>query len=128
MVAKFRKNKKAFRRDVFLPALLGITILLLIGFLANANLKLSKKRAEVETEASTLETEMSVLEEERDFLKAQISLSGGEDYLEEIARNIRNMMREGEKAVAVVPLPDESGTEGEEENTGFLQNIFNWIR
>ena len=128
MVAKFKKNKRVAGRNVFLPVLLGITILILIGFLANANLKLSKKRSEIEREASMLEAEVGTLEEKKVFLKAQISLSGGEEYLEEIARNIRNMMKEGEKVVAVVPLPDEAEIVEEEETGGFLQNIFDWLR
>ena len=66
MVAKFKKNKRVARKNMVSPVLLGVTILLLIGFLASANLKLKKERAETEAEASMLEIETSALEEKRD--------------------------------------------------------------
>ena len=106
MVAKYKKKKSHIAKSLIFPATLGAIILLLIGFLLNANFKLKEKATELNLEAATLGTKLQELKEQRDFLESEIYSSAGEDYLERIARDMRNLMKEGERAIVVLPHPD----------------------
>ena len=127
MVAKYRKNKRAELKNLIFPVLFGAMILLLIGFLVNANLKLSERKKEFRTEAAILGKELKELRSEKDLLEKQVSQSVHEDYLEKIARETRNLMKEGEKAVVIIP-PSEEDQEEEQKDKSFLESILNWIK
>ena len=127
MVAKYKKNKRAINRNLVLPIILGAVILLLISFLLDANLKLNKKGAELELKASILESELQTFKEQKDFLETQIIWSAEEDHLERIARDVRNLMREGEKAVVIIPPSDEDETQEEKEKKSFFRSVLDWF-
>jgi len=128
MVAKYKKNKRRLSKNLIFHAGLAIIILLLIGFLTNANIKLSEKRTEFRSEAEILKRELQDLKDQKEFIDTRISWSTEEEYLEEIARDTRNLMKEGEKAVVIMPLSDEVEDPEKKEAKSFLENILNWIK
>ena len=128
MVAKYGKNKRIWRRDLILPVILGLILLTLICFLVNSNLKLAGRRAELKTEAEILAKDLQNLKEQEGLLEAQISRSAQQEYLEQIARDARNLMKEGEKAVAIITPPDKEEAEKKEESKNFFRSILDWLR
>ena len=128
MVAKYGKNKRIWRRDLILPVILGLILLTLICFLVNANLKLAGRRAELKREAEILAKDLQNLKEQEGLLEARISRSAQQEYLEQIARDARNLMKEGEKAVAIITPPDKEEAEKKEESKNFFRSILDWLR
>lgn len=127
MVAKYRKNKRPAGKKLVLPVVLGAMVFLLAIFLIRANLKLHGTRRDLAAEAEIIEKELQALEEQKELLQSEISWSAEADYLEAMARNIRNLMKEGEKAVVIVPPSEESEIQ-EEEAKGFLDNMLDWLK
>jgi|GEM_PF-3360809 len=128
MVTKYKKKKSPVRRNLFFPMVLSAAMLLLIGILVNANLNLGEKRTELESKAAILESELDDLKEQKETLETQISWSAEDYYLEKVARDIRNLMREGERAVVIVPPSEEEPETQEEEEKSFWENILDWIK
>jgi len=128
MVAKYGKNKRIWRRDLILPVILGLILLTLICFLVNANLKLAGRRAELKREAEILAKDLQNLKEQEGLLEAQISRSAQQEYLEQIARDARNLMKEGEKAVAIITPPGKEEAEKKEESKNFFKSILDWLK
>lgn len=106
MLAEFRKNKR--REDekknflsTILLLFLGAGILTIVGLLIIGNIKVGKRRSEIDTKADSLKKEIQELEEKQKLLQAQILEMGGDDYLEEKARNDLNFKKKDEKTYII---------------------------
>ncbi len=106
MIAKYKKNKKESQSSVFFSILLGIIILIVIGFLVISNFKINQKKAELTSQIETLREEVRILEERRQILEARIFQAGKEEYLEWEARERFNLKKPGEGVVIILP-PEE---------------------
>ena len=118
---------KNFKRDdssesKFLPIILGILVFALIGFLAVSNLRINKKRTELQSQIERLETEIKTLEEKKEKLKAGILESESETFLEKEAREKLGLKKPGEEVVVVLP-PKETAEEGAQEQKSLWQRI-----
>lgn len=103
MVAKFKRFKKASYQTLFFSTLLGVLVLIVIGFLVISNWKISQKRAILYSQIEALRKEIQVLEEKKQQLEAQISNLTEKDYLEKEARERFNLKKPGEKVVTILP-------------------------
>ncbi len=124
MVSQFRKNKKEnFRKDIFFSILLGVLLILVIGFLVTTNIKINRRRTELTDRITTLKQEIGTLEEKREELKEKVSQAGSEEYLEKVARDQLDMKAPGEEVVVVIK-EDEEKEEEEKEKRGWWE----WIK
>ena len=123
MVAKFWKTKKRFKKlFVFPPFILGISVLLIIVFLALSNWKIIQKRVEFNNKIEEFKNEFQELEKRNKILKAEISQVQTKESLEEIARNQLNQQQPGEIIVSIKDIKDEKGEEKDEK--GLWAKIF----
>jgi len=116
MVAKFRKKRKRkSSRNIFFSILLGVLLLLFIGFLVVTNLKISRRRAELTAKIAVLKEEIQILEQKKEELKENISQAGSEEYLERVAREELGLKASGEEVVVIIRAEegDKEGAEGE---------------
>jgi cell division protein FtsB len=126
MVARFRKFKKpGFQpQSLIFSTILGVLVLLVIGFLVVSNLRIMHRRAELNSRLQTLKEEVRRLQEKKRQLEAGILQVSDEDFLEKEARERFNLKKPGEKVVTVLP------PEGEEESQKAKKkewwNIFSW--
>jgi len=125
MVSRFKKNKKRnSKRDIFFSIFLGVLLVLVIGFLINTNMKISRRRAELTNRITTLKQEIGILEGKREELKERISQAGSEEYLEKVARDQLNMKAPGEEVVVITKEDEEEKEEEEKEKKGWWE----WIK
>ena len=126
MIAKYKKNKKESQSSVFFSILLGIIILIVIGFLVISNFKINQKRAELTPQIKTLREEVQILEERRQILEARIFQAGEEDYLEWKARERFNLKKPGEEVVVILPPEEKNDVIKEREKERVWWNPFSW--
>lgn len=125
MITKDKKIKKSSAHDKFLPVLLGCLILIIVGFLVYSDLKINRRRAELNVQLSTLQQELQELEAKRQELQSQVSQSESQEYLEKEARETFNLKKPGEEVVAVLPPGNEQKSAQEE---SFWQKIIDKIK
>jgi len=131
MVAKFKKNKKgSSRRDIFFSVLLGVSLLLVIGFLISTNLKISERRKKLASRIENLKKEIQILEERNKELKEKVLRAGSKDYLEKVAREQLGFKAPGEEVVVITKEEEkeEKETEKEEENRNWWEKLKFWER
>jgi cell division protein FtsB len=106
MIAKAKKQKKGrLKEDTVLQLIFFILTLFFIGILSFSQLKIIKKRAELQEKIRSLEEEIQYLEEKREGLETGISQTEKESYWEEKARE-QGYIKEGESPVVVLPPED----------------------
>lgn len=127
MVTKFKKSKKGSRQTIFFSTLLGILILIVIGFLVVSNWKINQKRTELSSRIEALRKEIQILEEKKQELEAGISQAGKEEYLEEVAREQLGLKKPGEEVVMVLPS-EETKEEKPVEEKSFLEKILEKLK
>ena len=116
MIAKFKKRKKESSwQTIFFSTLIGILVLIVIGFLIYENFKVNQKRTALISQIEALKKETQELEKQKEFFQSGISQVEMEEYIEKIAREKLNLQKGGEKAVGFM-LPREE-TEEKEEKT-----------
>lgn len=118
---------KHFKREnssesKFLPVILGVLFLVIVGFLIVSNFRINKKRTELHAQIKGLEDQIKASEEKKANLEASISAGESESFLEKEARDKLGLKKPGEEVVAV--LPPKENSEGEiQENKSFWQKI-----
>lgn len=128
MKVGFRKNKKVhLARSTFLSALLGISLLMIVGFLINTNLKINRQKTELLSQIETLNNEIKTLEEKGKEMKERISQAASKEYLEEVARDQLGWQLSGEEVV-VITEEEEEKEKGIEEEKSFLKKWWDWIK
>lgn len=129
MIANFRKNKKvSHRHNIFSLILIGIALLLIIGFLAVTNLKISQRRAKFVARIEALKKEIAILEQKNKELKEGISQAGSQEYLEKVAREQLDLKAPGEEVVVVTKEKKEEKAVEKEKNFWNPQNWWGWLK
>lgn len=123
MVAKTKKIKSS--HTIFFSTLIGILVLLVIGFLIFSNFKISQKRTELITRIESLRKEIQILEEKNAELRAGISRTEGEDYWKEKLYE-QGYVEKGEQQVVI--LPPEEEVKKEEKSSWNPLNWWEWIK
>jgi len=106
MLTKFRKNEKDkkkiknFLSTIFFISL-GTGVLLIMTLLIIGNVRINEKRNELNTRVDFLKKQIQELQEKEEFLKSQILETEKDEYLEEKARDVFDLQKEGEKAVII---------------------------
>lgn len=126
MIAKQKKYKKGSWQTVFFPTLIGVLVLVIIGFLIFSNLKIIQKRAELTAKIEPLKEEIQILEEKIRELRAGITQTETETYWEERVRE-QGYKKPGEETVVVLP-PEEENQESLEKEKSFWQKLLDPVR
>ncbi|MDP3991247.1 MAG: septum formation initiator family protein [Candidatus Nealsonbacteria bacterium] len=124
MISKTKKKEKGAWQNVFFSVVLGILILVVVGYLIMSNWKMNQRRTDLNEQVRVLQEQLNVLQTKKQSLESQILQTGGEDYLEKEARETFNLKKPGEEVVAVLPPEKESGNIGER---SFWQKIWDKI-
>jgi len=127
MIAKRRKKKKSFQ-EIFLSVLFVFFTLAIIGLLAVSNFKIRERRKELLSQIETLEKEIQNVEKKNQELKAGISESQTEDYLEKEAREKLGLKKPGEEVVAIKKIQSEEKQKEQKEEKSLWQKILEFLK
>ena len=127
MIAKRRKKKKSFQ-EIFLSVLFVFFTLAIIGLLTVSNLKIRERRKELLAQIETLEKEIQNAEKKNQELKAGISESQTEDYLEKEAREKLGLKKPGEEVVAIKKIQSEEKQKEQKEEKSLWQKILEFFK
>jgi len=127
MIAKRRKKKKSFQ-EIFLSVLFVFFTLAIIGLLTVSNLKIRERRKELLSQIETLEKEIQNVEKKNQELKAGISESQTEDYLEKEAREKLGLKKPGEEVVAIKKIQSEEKQKEQKEEKSLWQKILEFLK
>jgi len=127
MIAKRRKKKKSFQ-EIFLSVLFVFFTLAIIGLLAVSNFKIRERRKELLSQIETLEKEIQNVEKKNQELKAGISESQTEDYLEKEAREKLGLKKPGEEVVAIKKIQSEEKQKEQKEEKSLWQKILEFFK
>lgn len=121
-----RGKRKTSKEDKIFQVLFFILTISLIGFLLISNLKIQKRRSELQVEIESLKKEIENLEEKKKELEAGISATEKESYWEEKIRQ-QGFVKEGENPVVVLP-PQEPQEEKKIENQNLPEKFLKEIQ
>ena len=127
MIAKRRKKKKSFQ-EIFLSVLFVFFTLAIIGLLAVSNFKIRERRKELLSQIETVEKEIQNVEKKNQELKAGISESQTEDYLEKEAREKLGLKKPGEEVVAIKKIQSEEKQKEQKEEKSLWQKILEFFK
>ena len=127
MIAKRRKKKKSFQ-EIFLSVLFVFFTLAIIGLLAVSNFKIRERRKELLSQIETLEKEIQNVEKKNQELKAGISESQTEDYLEKEAREKLGLKKPGEEVVAIKKIQSEEKPTEQKEEKSLWQKFLEFLK
>jgi len=127
MIAKKQKKKKSFQ-EIFLSVLFVFFTLAIIGLLAVSNFKIRERRKELLSQIETLEKEIQNVEKKNQELKAGISESQTEDYLEKEAREKLGLKKPGEEVVAIKKIQSEEKQKEQKEEKSLWQKILEFLK
>jgi len=103
MLTKIRRNKKKINNifsTVFYICLI-MAVLLVMVLLVIGNVRINQKRNELNSEIDSLKVQVQKLREQEELFKSQILGTDENEYLEQKARDIFDLKKEGEKAVII---------------------------
>jgi len=103
MLTKIRRNKKKINNifsTVFYICLM-MAVLLVMVLLVIGNVRINQKRNELNSEIDSLKVQVQKLREQEELFKSQILGTDENEYLEQKARDIFDLKKEGEKAVII---------------------------
>ena len=127
MIAKKQKKKKSFQ-EIFLSVLFVFFTLAIIGLLAVSNFKIRERRKELLSQIETLEKEIQNAEKKNQELKAGISESQTEDYLEKEAREKLGLKKPGEEVVAIKKIQSEEKQKEQKEEKSLWQKFLEFFK
>ena len=127
MITKRRKKKKSFQ-EIFLSVLFVFFTLAIIGLLAVSNFKIRERRKELLSQIETVEKEIQNVEKKNQELKAGISESQTEDYLEKEAREKLGLKKPGEEVVAIKKIQSEEKQKEQKEEKSLWQKILEFFK
>ena len=125
MVAKFRKiRKKSSRKDIFFSVLLLVLFFGLIIVLIITNVKISRRRAQLNSRIEALKKEVQILEQKNVELEDDVSQAGSREHLEKVAREQLGLKAPGEEVVVITKEEEEKEqTEQVEERKSLWEKI-----
>ena len=119
-------------RGTLFPLLMIIILLAVVGFLAFSNIKMRDYRQRIISQLYQLEDEIRILENRNEELKAKISQSGTQDFLEQVAREQFNLKAPGEQVVVISKERNSQETEenepAEKEKEPFFKYWWEWLK
>ena len=119
-------------RGTLFPLLMIIILLAVVGFLAFSNIKMRDYRQRIISQLYQLEDEIRILEKRNEELKAKISQSGTQDFLEQVAREQFNLKAPGEQVVVISKEHNSQQTEknkpAEKEKEPFFKYWWEWLK
>ena len=131
MIAKKKKIEKGNTlRTVFYSVLIGVFLLVTVGFLVISNLKINQRRGELISQIEELNMEIQVLQGRNENLKAGITQTETDVYWEEKLRE-QGYKKPGEEQVVVLPPENGKATSTVEEKNifeKFLDPVRNFFR
>ncbi|MCD6550468.1 septum formation initiator family protein [bacterium] len=110
-------------QNVLISLILGVLFLIIIIFLVFSNLKMNKRRAELNERISELKKEIELLQERNDQLKASVEGIGDSEYAEKILREKGLYKKKGEKVIVVLPSEEKTIQLEEKEKEGIWNVI-----
>jgi len=122
MIKKFKKNKKGARNPAIISTLIGLAVLIIIGFLVISNIRIGSKRAELIEKINKFRKEIQIMETKNEQLKAGIIETESEIFWEEKARE-QGYKKPDEEQVVILP-PEERKEEPLGEEKGFWQKVW----
>lgn len=126
MVADFQKKQKRNPQKQFLIICGGIIILVVIVLLIIANVRIYKRKAELNSQIENLKTKIEEIKNQNKDLEQGILKVNDDNYIEKIAREDLGLQKEGEKAVSFI-MPKEKNQENSNQSKNFLQNWLGWL-
>lgn len=127
MIAKKSKKKKSFQ-EIFFSILFVFLALAIVTLLVTSNLRIKERRRELVSQIGVLEKEIQNLEEKNQELKAGISQSQTQDYLEKEARERLGLKKPGEEVVAIKKIQSEEGTKEVKQEKNLWQKILEFLK
>jgi len=127
MITKRRKKKKSFQ-EIFLSVLFVFFTLAIIGLLAVSNFKIRERRKELLSQIETVEKEIQNVEKKNQELKAGISESQTQDYLEKEAREKLGLKKPGEEVVAIKKIQSEEKPTEQKEEKSLWQKFLEFLK
>jgi len=127
MITKRRKKKKSFQ-EIFLSVLFVFFTLAIIGLLAVSNFKIRERRKELLSQIETVEKEIQNVEKKNQELKAGISESQTQDYLEKEAREKLGLKKPGEEVVAIKKIQSEEKPTEQKEEKSLWQKFLEFFK
>jgi len=101
-------------------------ILVIFIILIIADIKIYKKRKELESDVLRYEQQIQLLKQKNTDLQKDISNSDNSDYIEKVAREEQNMQKPGEKVVSFI-MPEETKQAEASKNVWDIKNWFGWL-
>ena len=119
-------------RGTLFPLLMIIILLAVVGFLAFSNIKMRDYRQRIISQLYQLEDEIRILEKRNEELKAKISQSSTQDFLEQVAREQFNLKASGEEVVVISKEGKNQETteiqKQEIKKEPFFKQWWNWLK
>lgn len=126
MIAKKNKKVKSIITDLKRKlAIAGFAVLIIV--LLNANIKIWQEKQKAEKELQKVEESIEDITKEKDNYNFQLGKSDSEEYLEKVAREDLGLQKPGEQVIVIKKQEDSQNTGGNE-NAGFMQKVFNWVK
>ena len=127
MLSKKRILKKGRRSfsSAFFYLILGALVLGLLVFLFDANLKLNRKRNQLQSQINQLEEQLKAQKEKKAQYEQGLSRAQTQEFLEEKIRE-QGYQKPGEEVFVVVP-PEETEEKKIEEEKNWWQKIIDFV-
>lgn len=126
MLSDFRKNRNKSALSPLAFKVGGVLVLALILLLVVANLKIYRKKQQLNSQIENLENKIRNLKGENSNLMEGISSSDDEEYIEKIAREELNLQKPGEKTVSFVVSQNQESQNGNAKKNVF-QSWLEWL-
>ena len=131
MVADFKKNQKRKPSKKIFFIFGGILLLLLLIVLIIADVKVYRKKKQLNTQIESLKNKIEEIKVKNEQLEQGIAKADDSQYIEKVAREELDLQMPGEKVFSFVVSPSEK-QEVQENKKNFFQTwidgFFGWIK
>jgi cell division protein DivIC len=136
MVSDFSKKQKSkFFSGKFLFVAAGILLIIIAVLLVFEDVKIYKKRHQLNAEISNYEKQILQIQKRNETLKEEIANSNNPDYIEKIAREEEGMQKPGEKVVSFIMPAQQTAQEQKAGNfwdakvwAGWFSGAWSWLK
>jgi cell division protein FtsL len=127
MITKRKKKKKSIQ-GIFFSVLVVFFVVSIAALLVVSNFKIRERRKELISQIETLKKEIQNLEEKNQEMKAGISESQTQDYLEKEAREKLGLKKPGEEVVAIKKIQSEEKPTEQKEEKSLWQKFLEFFK
>jgi cell division protein FtsL len=130
MITNLKKFKKsAFYQQTLFSIVLAVLVILGITFLVVSNMKINKRKEELNSQIQKLEEEINNQMKKNEELKAGLSQTSDQQYLEEEARERLGLKKPGEEVVSIQKVEtEEPKTEEQPKPKSLWQRILEKLK